>query len=120
MSRAELGIMGERLIVRWLLYLGWWAVLGGVSDITALSPNGKVINIEVKTARKNKDGKWRFTLYKRNHTNHRVSDYVILIAIGQSSSIFVIPTNDIKDRTSIAITSNPKTYAGKFAAYRVI
>lgn len=120
MTHAELGYLGEHLILRLLLQFSWLACLGGPSDITAISPQGVLTFIEVKTARKNKDGKWRFTLYKRGSQNHRKSDYVILVALADhGSSLFVIPTKDIYDRHHIAITSNPQTYDGMFAKYRI-
>lgn len=120
MTRAELGYTGERLIVRLLRHFQWFAVRGGVADILAVNPQGLLVDIEVKTAQRGKDGKWRFTLYKQGSQDHRKSDYVILVALAyEGSALFVIPTRDVLDRTFVCITSNPKTYAGKFAKYRI-
>jgi Holliday junction resolvase-like predicted endonuclease len=89
-------------------------------DLRVITPAGELLYIEVKTARRGKDNKWRFTLIKTGHTDHRATNAVLLLAVTRSAAVvpFIIPTPDIRDRRHIVITSNPRTYAGKFAAYR--
>jgi hypothetical protein len=117
--RTQTGKLGEKYVCQLFTNMGWESVLGGVNDLTTII-NGRSVNIEVKTANKNKDNTWRFTLYKKDHTDHKTSDYVILVALtGYSPVLFVIPTDHIKDRNTVAISSNPRTYTGKFAQYRI-
>lgn len=81
---------------------------------------GQIWRVEVKTARRGKDKKWRFTLVKDGCTDHRDSDVVILLAVRAGGDVvpFVIPTADISARRHIVITSDPNHYRGAFAKYR--
>lgn len=90
-------------------------------DLIAWHPSGKTYRVEVKTARKSSDGAWRFCLWKKGKTDYRHSDFIVLLAVTKSGDCipFVIPTSDIKKKiTVIAITSNPRTYGGKWSIYR--
>lgn len=81
---------------------------------------GEVFAVEVKTSRRAKDGKWRFTLYKAGHTDYRDSDYVVLCCAQPTGATvtFVIPQAALGQRSQLTITSNPIAYAGRWAAYR--
>jgi Holliday junction resolvase-like predicted endonuclease len=81
---------------------------------------GEVHYVEVKTARRGKDGKWRFTLYKKGKTDHRNADFVVLLAILESGRAvpFVIPIVVLEQRKQAVIGKHPESYVGKLAAYR--
>ena len=90
-------------------------------DLLAIDhESGEMIVVEVKTARRGNDGKWRFTLWKKGSQNHRHSDVVLLMAVLKSGRCvpFVIPVHDVRDRTFIAITSHPENYGGRWSQYR--
>lgn len=81
---------------------------------------GQTWRVEVKTARRAKDYKWRFTLWKEGHTDHRYSDIVLLLAVTATGDVvpFVVPIAVLKDQNQAVISSEPHYYAGKLAAYR--
>lgn len=84
---------------------------------------GVVTKVECKTARRSVDGKWRFTLTSTGNgkTDYRHSDVVVLLAVHPktgSVTPFVIPVAAMGDRCQICISSQPDTYAGKWAGYR--
>jgi len=90
-------------------------------DLRAVDPStGQIHLVEVKTARRCKDGKWRFTLFLKNKIDHRHADTVMLLAVLESGRVipFVIPINILQDQRQAVITSHPETYTGKLAAYR--
>jgi hypothetical protein len=90
-------------------------------DLLAIAPDtGEFWRVEVKTARRCKDGKWRFTLVKNGHTDHRDSDVVLLLAVTITGHAvpFLIPVADILNAWQITITSTPTEYTGKYARYR--
>lgn len=80
---------------------------------------GEQIRVEVKTARKSKNGTWQFCLYRRKGrvcTDYRHADYVVLLAVtGTSAETFVIPTRDL-DQKQIAFTNPQKSR--KLTPYR--
>lgn len=120
-GRVAIGATGENVIARAFEARGYsvrTAYENG--DLHVITPAGELNYVEVKTARRGKDGKWRFTLYKKNSQDHRYSDYVVLLCVMKSgfSVPFVIPTRFILDRHAIAITSYPQTYSGRFAQFR--
>lgn len=124
MTRYELGKWGEVFVMRRLLENGWkvsWGRKGLDSDLVACY-NESVIQIEVKTATRGKDSKWRATLMKAGKygsTDHNKADVVILICQNNAElTYYVIPTKDIKNRRHLVITSNPRTYTGRWSKYR--
>lgn len=93
-------------------------------DIRAITVNGSILRIEVKTATLAKDKRYHFTLKKYTgthcNTDCKYTDFVILLCVIDTALVipFVIPTNEIIGLRAIAITRNPALYAGKYARYR--
>ena len=89
-------------------------------DLRVVTDDGLILRVEVKTARQSTDGKWRFTLYKAGHTDHRDSDVIIALCVLPAGYVvpFVIPTTAVAQQRALVISSNPQTYAGKFARFR--
>lgn len=90
-------------------------------DIKAVSTNGAILRIEVKTATLSLyDNKFHFTLKKNGHTDCKFTDFVVLLCVVDCALVvpFIIPTDDIRDRRAIAITRNVANYTGKYAKYR--
>lgn len=89
-------------------------------DLKAVSPTGEIFRVEVKTARRCKDGKWRFTLEKNGKTSIVNTDVVLLLAISKTghATPFVIPTHQVLGKRQITISSNPRTYKGCYASFR--
>jgi len=124
MTRYELGKWGELFEMYRLFEKGWKVILGRTgldSDLIAWYTDIR-LQIEVKTAKQGKDKKWRATLMKEGkygRTNHNKADVVILICQNKAElTYYVIPTQAIKDRRHIVITSNPRTYGGRWSQYR--
>lgn len=122
MTRLELGAWGELYVMGRLIEAGWSADFGQQgrdSDVVAISPQGIVHQIEVKSARKGKDNKWRATLIKDGHTNHNKADVVVFICQNSDElTFFVVPVEEIRDCRVMVISSNPRTYNGRWSAYR--
>lgn len=122
---VHFGIDAEIMAAKWIKSIVSTShtvvITNNGTDIEVIDSNGdSVLKVEVKAARKGKDGKWRATLYKRDATDYRKSDVVLLLCCecGTDYAIpYVIPTKDI-DQPHIAITSDPRAYAGKWASYR--
>lgn len=129
-KRHRVGHLGELAAVLLLERAGYKVHIPETrttGDLHAINPNtGELIRVEVKTARRGKDRKWRFTLLKIDpndgspQTDHRYSDIVLLLAVTLSGALvpFVIPVQAVAARHQIAITSDPRTYGGRFAIYR--
>lgn len=116
-SSQDIGQWGEVYVKNRLSDLGWQILPESQADVSAVSPEtGEIVKIEVKTARRGKDGKFRATTYKRGHTDHNKADIVVLICQHTELTFFVIPSQAVKNH--IAITSNPRTYEGKWSKYR--
>lgn len=124
-GRNGIGKLGERLAALLLEQNGYIVSHQRVGqrkgDLKVIDPDGQIHRIEVKTARRSKDRKWRFLLYKSGEQDYRNSDYVLLLAVTRSGDTvpFLIPVADLKQpRSIICISSNPRRYSGKWAAYR--
>lgn len=123
-SHTAVGALGER--TGWLLFekAGYRVsrpAEKGRGDLRVVDPQtGQAAYVETKTARRCKDGKWRFTLVVKGHTDHRDADYVLLLAVLPSGQAipFLVPIGALADQHQAVITSNPLSYAGKLAAYR--
>lgn len=118
-----IGMIGEQLVYQALEAAGYRPVTlqHGGCDLRAISPaTGEIFCVEVKTSRRGKDGRWRFKLYKAGHTDHRKSQVVVLLAITLSGDVipFVIPTSELQNQRQAVISSDPRTYSGRLAAYR--
>lgn len=119
------GTLGETIIAHELERAGYLVSFARPGqrrgDLRAVCPEtGEVFAVEVKTARRAKDGKWRFTLYKAGCTDYRDSDYVVLVCAQPTGATvtFVIPQSALGKRSQLTITSEPTQYAGRWAAYR--
>lgn len=120
-NRRQIGTFGELLARELLLGNGYLVETGRGCDLVAGNPHtGQVYRIEVKTSRRCKDGKWRFTLYKKSHTDHRKSDVVILMCISDVGIAipFIIPVTELQNQRQCVICSDPFKYRGRLAAFR--
>lgn len=125
-SHNAVGALGER--TAWLLFekAGYAVNRAGAhrGDLRVIRPDtGEFANVEVKTARRCKDGKWRFTLIVGKNgekTDHRDADYVLLLPVLSSGQAvpFLIPVDVLANQRQAVITSDPLRYSGKLAAYR--
>lgn len=109
MTRKELGDTGESIVLN---LIGGRLGKRGESDIVR---NG--VQIEVKTAKRGKDNKYRATLYKQGSQNHRKSDFVIFVILDDKAYFYLIPTKEIRHKNHLCITSHPSKYRGKYAQY---
>lgn len=115
------GNYGESLVQLFFTMLGYKAEKAdnGCGDLK-ITCDSKALCIEVKTAHKGNDSKWRFTLESKGRLGITLNvNYVILVAlIGAESVFYVIPASIVRGKRHIVITSNPKTYTGFYANYR--
>lgn len=124
-SRFSVGSAGE-MTARLLFEQAGYAVrLAGRcnGDLTVIDrETGESWSVEVKTARRSKDQKWRFTLIKAGHTNHGYADRVLLLAVLKSGRCvpFLVPVEALSTQRQAVITSHPESYAGKLAQYRKV
>lgn len=123
-SRNALGWMGEVTIQRQLEAAGYQVRLArrGEGDLHVVDPHtGWVLRIEVKTAMRSTDRKWRFTLWSKGRTNYRNSDVVILLAVLDDYQYipYTIPVANLGQRSQLCITSNPQSYKGWLSVYRL-
>lgn len=124
-GRKSLGTMGE-MVARNLFLKAGYAVITTRDgehrgDLVVIDQKtGERYQVEVKTSRRNRDGKWRFTLWKKGCTDHRHSDFVVLLPVLKSGRVvpFIIPTADLEDKHHAVITSHPESYHGRLAVYR--
>lgn len=123
-TRKAVGTMGEIVAARLLERAGYEVSFTHNEkrgDLRAVDPaTGVILRIEVKTARRGTDRKWRFLLWKQGHTDYRDANVLILLPILKSGRPvpFIIPVNLLGDRSQIVITSHPEDYAGRWAQYR--
>jgi hypothetical protein len=120
-TAVTLGSAGENLIALALQANGYTVRVGyEMGDLHVVDKDGTIYYVEVKTARRASDKKWRFTLYKKHQQDHRYSDFVVLLCVLKSGFAvpFVIPTSFVRDIHAAAITSFPDTYQGKFSQFR--
>jgi hypothetical protein len=124
-SHVAVGKAGELIIARALETAGYAvSITHQRGDLTVVDQHGEIFYVEVKTARKGKDGKWRFTLYKhwqgRTCTNHAFTDFVVLVCVMKTGDCvpFVIPTPELLDKRQAVITSYPMDYQGRLAQFR--
>lgn len=124
-NNYALGEIGELYAMRLLRGLGYRVRRyhhKGYDLIATNLTTGDRLRIEVKTARKHSDGKWRFTTIKNDkygRTNSAHSDIVICLQWWEASfTPYLIPIADILGKVSICVTSNPIRYAGKYRQYQ--
>lgn len=124
-GRNGIGRLGEHLACLLLEKRGYkcsFAQKGSKrGDLRVVDPEtGAVQRVEVKTARKSSDGKWRFLLWKKDKQDYRHADYILLLAVWISGEVtcFTIPVADLGERSQICISSHPLHYTGRWATYR--
>ena len=119
-SPQELGTVGELIALKLLTEGGYLVEHAHGFDLTAAHVFGKTIKrIEVKTARMSVDGGYQFTLLKEGHTDHRKSDWLVLICITPDGAIYhyEIPTSATMLMTKIEIPTDPRSYRGRWCQY---
>lgn len=123
-SHTAIGALGERAAAILLEKAGYAVSFTNqrqAGDLKAINTEtGETYTIEVKTARRCSDRKWRFTLAKTGHTDHRHADFVILMCALKSGRMipFVIPISELENQRAAVISSHPEDYSGKFSIYR--
>lgn len=120
LNRRTLGRLGEFTVWNALESAGYQVKRARMfeGDLRVISPEGEVFSVEVKTARRGGDGKWRACLFKRGCCDHKHSDVVVLLAVvGVQAVPFVIPARCLPGRQCV-ITSDPQRYAGRLAEFR--
>lgn len=124
-KRKAIGTMGEITVARMLELSGYEVSFTHVrerrGDLRVYDiQSGEIVRVEVKTARRSKDGKYRFTLFKKGCTDYRDADVVVLLPVLKSGRTvpFVIPVDDLGNRSQVCITSHPEEYSGMWVKYR--
>lgn len=124
-SRHAVGTLGELIAQKLLKDNGYYVQPvekgQGLAGLRAIDQDtGQVFDVEVKTARRGKDRKWRFKLWKAGHTDHRKADVVILIALTKAGRAvsFIVPCSELTNQKQAVITSHPEDYGGKLAKFR--
>lgn len=123
-GRNALGALGEqwaRLKLESSGYAVRYERQPGQGDLTAVSrATGEIFHVEVKTARRCSDKKWRFLLWKKNKQDHRQADIVLLLAVLPTGHVvpFVVPSVNLAKQRQAVITSHPNRYGGKLSAFR--
>jgi len=122
-SHYVLGDLGQIAAERWFQQSGFQVISRNEPwqpghDLVIATGDGQQLRVEVKTARRGKDG-YQFILYKKGKTSIANADLVMLIAVGDSgkSYTFLIPAGHIRHLKKIDITSHPLKYRGKYARY---
>lgn len=122
LGRRGLGCLGENTVWQALEASGYKVQRARTleGDLRAIRiATGEIYRVEVKTARRGKDGRWRFTLYKEGHTNHVLSNVVVLLAVLDCLQAvpFVVPVAQVEKKHHVVI-GDPFSYRGWLAAYR--
>lgn len=121
------GYLGELLVLEALKKTRWRAYQPKAHKIGDLvitdTSTGEILKVEVKTARRDKKGRWQFCLNKNDKhgvTSIAHSDVVILLAIDNLNRVFpyVIPSSFFESRTKIALTTHPDKYAGRWSSFK--
>lgn len=124
-----LGEAGEQLVITELECVDYVRSLWTgrkkrrVADIALTNRlTGEVSRLEVKTARRGKHG-YQFSLRKNDkygRTSIDDANFVLLQAITPAGAIYryLLPVSALNEQTKITI-SNPETYAGIYAQYRI-
>jgi len=122
LPRALIGFQGEIQASRILRARGYKVIQASrkMGDLRAVDKStGVIYRVEVKTANRAVDGKWRATLQKPG-VDHNNADVVLFLAVIEDYELvpFVVPVAALSCR-QLCITSHPvKTYRGKYAPYR--
>ncbi len=127
----SVGLYGEQIAAQLLEEAGYQVSFTQAAerrgDLHVIDPDtGEIIRVEVKTARRNGNGRWAFCLRRKSRsgvgvrTDVAYSDVVILLAVLKSGRVvpFVIPSDELGTITTIKIPTHPQDYKGKYAVYR--
>lgn len=93
-------------------------------DLKATDPaTGETWRVEVKTARRERSGRWQFLMRKADRhgvTDCANADVVLLLAVLKTGTAvpFLIPCPALAGVQKITISSHPEEYAGKWSIYR--
>lgn len=131
MSRAQFGQAGESYAYATFERAGYSVARVGRGDQrgdlrVVDMDTGIVYRVEVKAARRDAQGRWQVCLKRqikaRVCTDAAHSDFVLLLAFPRVGSPvpFLIPVDHLQGMKQIALTSDPKTYTGKWSKYRVL
>lgn len=124
-THTAVGAMGEQTAAALLRQSGYTVSHTGRGerrgDLRAVDPTtGEMWRVEVKTARRSKSGRWKWSLRKPGHTDIGDADIVLLLAVLKSGRavVFVVPTGAFGDVKTFECRTHPEDYAGRFAVYR--
>lgn len=118
-THTALGVCGELLVSRCLCEQGYRQLQSHKrGDLTMADRDGVIVNIEVKTARLDKHGRFQFCIRKPGHTDAQNSHWTVLLAVLTSGKPvpFVVPSVELQAKC-VAI-GVPGKYAGRLAKYR--
>lgn len=90
-------------------------------DIRAVdTATGEVFKVEVKTARRGRDGLYQFCLRRGRKTNVADADWLLMLAISPAGLVtrFLMPASAVDGLCKFAIRGAPEGYSGRFAPYR--
>lgn len=124
-SRNGIGAWGEKWAAAALEQSGYVVSTIGRGekrgDLSAITPDGELFKIEVKTARRGKGGVWQWSIIKPGHTDAGDSDVLILLAVLRSGGVvaFAMPVWAVGRVKKLQIKNHPESYGGWFAKYRV-
>lgn len=117
----DIGARGEQIVAHALQQSGYKvSTAHDIGDLTVVSPQGEILYVEVKTARRSVDKKWRFLLFKVGSQDHRKADIVVLLCLLKSGDAvpFVVPRSALTHKHQACISSMPQSYRGYLARYR--
>lgn len=128
MSKKQLGDAGERVVQAALHHAGFQCGIKHerkCGDLRVYIPDAgqEIFKVEVKTARRSKNGNFQFVLEKDDKygaTTHTNCDYVILLCVLESGFPvpFVVPCSALRGIKKIELTKNILSYSGKYKPYR--
>lgn len=117
----EMGRYGEQQVQLFLLMCGFKVEKAkyGCGDLYVSNENNHLC-LEIKTANKGNEGTYKATLESKTRRGITENvDFVILVTVNNGENIyFIIPASVVRGLRAIKITSDPKTYHGKWAQYR--
>lgn len=121
-THEVLGELGEKYIMMLLREASIVCSTPALSlcgDIEAIHPHtGEIAAIEVKTARADFRGQYKFSLCKKGHTNVYDSEYLILLFVTVSGVVvWGLPVSKLNGLKNICIASHPDKYNGKYKVY---
>jgi len=120
---AQAGWQAEKICRLHFISCGYHVLPGNDGcDLIARHDDGEIVRIEVKGARKGKDKKWHFTLFKEGHTDARKSNVVFLVQFhpGGIVALYLVPVAFFEGKTFACITSEAGKYRGKLRPFQIV